>query len=546
MGMAMETVQGKKIYGGIVIGKIFHYRKEDSQIRRCQIEDIDAEWKRYEKAKETAIEQLTVLYDTTKEKVGEVNAQIFEVHAMMLEDEDYNDCIKGIIENQSMNAEYAVATAGDRFAEMFANMEDDYFKARAVDIKDISERIIHILLGRESQQDMGAEPVILMADDLVPSETVQLDKELLLALITKKSSVNSHTAILARTMNIPAITKVDIRAEWHGKTAIVDSYREQVIIDPSEEVLQEYRVLLEQEKEKKELLQTLKGKENVTLDGRSIQIYANIGKPEDIPGVLLNDAGGIGLFRSEFLYLGRDDFPSEEEQFQVYRQVAEVMGDKKVIIRTLDVGADKQVDYFHLPQEENPAMGYRAIRICLTQRDIFKTQLRALYRASAYGNLAVMYPMITSLWELQEIKKMASEVKAQLERDGIPCKEMEQGIMIETPAAVMISDLLAKEADFFSIGTNDLTQYTLAIDRQNTMLDDFYDPHHEAVLRMIQMVIDNGHKEGIWVGICGELGADVDLMETFLAMGLDEVSVSASCVLPLRKKVRETRLCEKK
>ena len=546
MGMAMETVQGKKIYGGIVIGKIFHYRKEDSQIRRCQIEDIDAEWKRYEKAKETAIEQLTVLYDTTKEKVGEVNAQIFEVHAMMLEDEDYNDCIKGIIENQSMNAEYAVATAGDRFAEMFANMEDDYFKARAVDIKDISERIIHILLGRESQQDMGAEPVILMADDLVPSETVQLDKELLLALITKKSSVNSHTAILARTMNIPAITKVDIRAEGHGKTAIVDSYREQVIIDPSEEVLQEYRVLLEQEKEKKELLQTLKGKENVTLDGRSIQIYANIGKPEDIPGVLLNDAGGIGLFRSEFLYLGRDDFPSEEEQFQVYRQVAEVMGDKKVIIRTLDVGADKQVDYFHLPQEENPAMGYRAIRICLTQRDIFKTQLRALYRASAYGNLAVMYPMITSLWELQEIKKMASEVKAELERDGIPCKEMEQGIMIETPAAVMISDLLAKEADFFSIGTNDLTQYTLAIDRQNTMLDDFYDPHHEAVLRMIQMVIDNGHKEGIWVGICGELGADVDLMETFLAMGLDEVSVSASCVLPLRKKVRETRLCEKK
>ncbi len=546
MGMAMETVQGKKIYGGIVIGKIFHYRKEDSQIRRCQIEDIDAEWKRYEKAKETAIEQLTVLYDTTKEKVGEVNAQIFEVHAMMLEDEDYNDCIKGIIENQSMNAEYAVATAGDRFAEMFANMEDDYFKARAVDIKDISERIIHILLGRESQQDMGAEPVILMADDLVPSETVQLDKELLLALITKKSSVNSHTAILARTMNIPAITKVDIRAEWHGKTAIVDSYREQVIIDPSEEVLQEYRVLLEQEKEKKELLQTLKGKENVTLDGRSIQIYANIGKPEDIPGVLLNDAGGIGLFRSEFLYLGRDDFPSEEEQFQVYRQVAEVMGDKKVIIRTLDVGADKQVDYFHLPQEENPAMGYRAIRICLTQRDIFKTQLRALYRASAYGNLAVMYPMITSLWELQEIKKMASEVKAELERDGIPCKEMEQGIMIETPAAVMISDLLAKEADFFSIGTNDLTQYTLAIDRQNTMLDDFYDPHHEAVLRMIQMVIDNGHKEGIWVGICGELGADADLMETFLAMGLDEVSVSASCVLPLRKKVRETRLCEKK
>ena len=546
MGMAMETVQGKKIYGGIVIGKIFHYRKEDSQIRRCQIEDIDAEWKRYEKAKETAIEQLTVLYDTTKEKVGEVNAQIFEVHAMMLEDEDYNDCIKGIIENQSMNAEYAVATAGDRFAEMFANMEDDYFKARAVDIKDISERIIHILLGRESQQDMGAEPVILMADDLVPSETVQLDKELLLALITKKSSVNSHTAILARTMNIPAITKVDIRAEWHGKTAIVDSYREQVIIDPSEEVLQEDRGLLEQEKEKKELLQTLKGKENVTLDGRSIQIYANIGKPEDIPGVLLNDAGGIGLFRSEFLYLGRDDFPSEEEQFQVYRQVAEVMGDKKVIIRTLDVGADKQVDYFHLPQEENPAMGYRAIRICLTQRDIFKTQLRALYRASAYGNLAVMYPMITSLWELQEIKKMASEVKAELERDGIPCKEMEQGIMIETPAAVMISDLLAKEADFFSIGTNDLTQYTLAIDRQNTMLDDFYDPHHEAVLRMIQMVIDNGHKEGIWVGICGELGADVDLMETFLAMGLDEVSVSASCVLPLRKKVRETRLCEKK
>lgn len=546
MGMAMETVQGKKIYGGIVIGKIFHYRKEDSQIRRCQIEDIDAEWKRYEKAKETAIEQLTVLYDTTKEKVGEVNAQIFEVHAMMLEDEDYNDCIKGIIENQSMNAEYAVATAGDRFAEMFANMEDDYFKARAVDIKDISERIIHILLGRESQQDMGAEPVILMADDLVPSETVQLDKELLLALITKKSSVNSHTAILARTMNIPAITKVDIRAEWHGKTAIVDSYREQVIIDPSEEVLQEYRVLLEQEKEKKELLQTLKGKENVTLDGRTIQIYANIGKPEDIPGVLLNDAGGIGLFRSEFLYLGRDDFPSEEEQFQVYRQVAEVMGDKKVIIRTLDVGADKQVDYFHLPQEENPAMGYRAIRICLTQRDIFKTQLRALYRASAYGNLAVMYPMITSLWELQEIKKMASEVKAELERDGIPCKEMEQGIMIETPAAVMISDLLAKEADFFSIGTNDLTQYTLAIDRQNTMLDDFYDPHHEAVLRMIQMVIDNGHKEGIWVGICGELGADADLMETFLAMGLDEVSVSASCVLPLRKKVRETRLCEKK
>jgi phosphotransferase system enzyme I (PtsI) len=536
----MEKIAGKKIFGGVAIGKLHWYSKAENQVVRHKVDDVEAEIARYEAAKAKAIEQLKGLYDKALKEVGEVNAQIFDVHSMMLEDLDYNDSIMGMIRTQGINAEYAVGTTGDNFSEMFANMDDEYFKARSIDVKDISERVIAILCGSDTGSDIGDEPVIIAAEDLAPSETVQMDKSRLLAFVTHVGSVNSHTAILARTMNIPALTEVDIKPEWDGKLAVVDGYNGVLVIEPDELELAEFRKVQKADEEKRQLLETLRGKENVTLDGQKINLYANIGNVGDLAGVLNNDAGGIGLFRSEFLYLEKDTFPTEEEQFAAYKQVAETMAGKKVIIRTLDIGADKQVDYFNLPHEENPAMGYRAIRICLTQTDIFKTQLRALFRASAYGKISIMYPMIISVEEVKRIKEIVAEVKADLDWQGIPYGEVEQGIMIETPAAAVISDQLAKEVDFFSIGTNDLTQYTLAIDRQNDKLDDFYNSHHDAVLRLIKMVVDNGHAAGIWVGICGELGADQTLTQTFLKMGLDELSVSAGAILPIRKIVRET------
>lgn len=536
----MERRSGKKIFGGVAIGKILFYSKKQNQVVRKKVKDPQEEIARYEAAKQIAIEQLNALYDKALKEVGEINAQIFEVHAMMLDDDDYNDSVHNLIEAQGVNAEYAVATTGDNFADMFANMDDEYFKARSVDVKDISERLIAVLNGNNTDSNIGKEPVIVVAEDLAPSETVQMDKSKLLAFVTELGSSNSHTAILARTMGIPALIGVKIEEDWNGKLAVVDGYKGELIIEPDEALLEEYKKQQERDKEQKELLLTLKGKENVTLSGQKINLYANIGNVSDLAAVIRNDAGGIGLFRSEFLYLEKDTFPTEDEQFAVYRQVAETMAGKKVIIRTLDIGADKQVDYFNLDKEENPAMGYRAIRICLTQPDIFKTQLRALFRASNYGNIAIMYPMITSVEEVREIKKIVKEVKAELDADNIPYGEVEQGIMIETPAAAVLSDLLAKEVDFFSIGTNDLTQYTLAIDRQNAKLDKFYNAHSEAVLRLIEMVVKNAHKEGIWAGICGELGADTELTKRFLEMGLDELSVSPGCILPIRKIVRET------
>lgn len=535
----MEKLIGKKIFSGVAIGKIKFFTKAQNQVVRKRIEDTEAELIRYEEAKQKAIEQLHGLYEKALKEVGEVNAQIFDVHAMMLEDGDYNDSIHNLIKTQEVNAEYAVGVTGDNFAEIFANMDDEYFKARSIDMKDISERVINVLCGNDAAGDIGDEPVIIMADDLAPSETVQMDKTKLLAFVTRYGSANSHTAILARTMGIPALIGMDIKEEWNGKLAIVDGYEGALIVDPSEEVLGEYRAKKEKDAQQKELLLTLKGKENVTKSGQEIKLYANIGNVSDLATVLANDAGGIGLFRSEFLYLQNDDFPTEEEQFLAYKQVAETLAGKKVIIRTLDIGADKQVDYFGLDKEDNPAMGYRAIRICLTQPDIFKTQLRALLRASYYGNIAIMYPMIISLEEVRQIKAIVAEVKAELDKEGIPYGEVEQGIMIETPAAAVMSDVLAPEVDFFSIGTNDLTQYTLAIDRQNAKLDPFYNAHHEAVLRLIQMTVENAHKAGIWAGICGELGADTELTERFLQMGVDELSVSPGCVLPVRKAIRE-------
>ena len=513
----MKEYFGKKIFGGIAIGKISFYSKNQNVVVRKKTEDSEGEMARYEAAREKAIEQLHGLYEKALKEVGEMNAEIFEVHAMMLEDDDYNDSVKNIITSQKVNAEYAVGVTGDNFSEMFANMEDDYFKARSADVKDISERVISVLCGKTSDSDIGDEPVIVVADDLAPSETVQMDKTKLLAFVTKFGSSNSHTAILARTMGIPALIGVDIDEEWNGKTGIIDGFEGKLIVDPDEAVMNDYVKKQEAAKEQKKLLQSLKGKDTVTKSGKQIKLYANIGNPSDLAAVVQNDAAGIGLFRSEFLYLEASDYPTEDEQLKAYKQVAETMAGKKVIIRTLDIGADKQADYFNLEKEENPAMGYRAIRICLTREEVFKTQLRALYRASAYGNIAIMYPMITSVYEVRRIK----------------------GIMIETPAAAIISDLLAKEVDFFSIGTNDLTQYTLAIDRQNSKLDEFYNPHHEAILRMIKMVIDNAHKEGIWAGICGELGADTELTERFVEMGIDELSVSPACVLPIRKIVRD-------
>lgn len=539
----MQSFQGKSVYKGIVMGPVVVLKKNDYQVKRSRIEDADSETSRVQEAVKRSQEQLQKLYDKALKEVGEASAAIFEVHQMMLEDEDYLEAIQNMIQTEMVNAEYAVAVTGDNFSQMFASMDDDYMKARAADIKDISERLVRNLSGQEDADLSDIDPSVIVADDLSPSETVQMDKEKILAFVTVHGSTNSHTAILARMMNIPALIGVPLALDElkNGTTAVVDGFTGQVTFEPDEETQAATLKRVQEEKEKLALLQELKGKENITLDGKKINIYANIGSVGDIGYVLENDAGGIGLFRSEFLYLGRNDFPTEEEQFQAYKQVVQTMAGKKVIIRTLDIGADKQVDYFNLGNEENPALGYRAIRICLKQPDIFKTQLRALFRAAVYGNLSIMYPMITSVEEVEKIYEIVKEVEIELKAQEIQYRIPEQGIMIETPAAVMISDRLAEMVDFFSIGTNDLTQYTLAIDRQNEKLDDFYNPHHEAVLRMIQMVVDNAHKCGKWAGICGELGADLTLTEKFVRMGLDELSVAPSMILKLRKIVREMK-----
>lgn len=540
----MQTYQGKSVFGGIAIGRISVFGREEQVVRRTKIEDADAELVRYAGAKAQAFTELGQLYEKALKEVGEANAAIFEVHQMMLEDDDYNESVENIIRSSMVNAEYAVASTGDNFSEMFASMDDEYMKARAADVKDISERVIRILQGQSDAAGMTDEPAIIVAKDLAPSETVQMDKDKVLSFVTVLGSLNSHTAILARTMGIPALVGAGIPVDEtvDGKLGIVDGTSGVIYVDPDEQTLEEMRTKQAQELEKKRLLQELKGKENVTLDGRSIMLYANIGNSKDLATVLQNDAGGIGLFRSEFLYLERDTFPTEEEQFKIYKTVAETMAGKRVIIRTLDIGADKQCDYFEMEQEENPAMGCRAIRICLKRPEIFKTQLRALYRASAFGRIAIMFPMIISVNEVHRIKEIITEVKRELDALGVEYGAPELGIMIETPAAVMMSDELAKEVDFFSIGTNDLTQYTLAIDRQNESLDEFYDPHHPAVLRMIRMVVENAHKSGIWAGICGELGADKTLTRTFLEMGVDELSVSPASILPIRSIVRNTDL----
>ncbi len=538
----MQTYQGKSVFGGVAIGKICVYQKGEQTVKRTKIEDTETEKQRFDDAVQEAIRQLGELYDKAVKEVGEANAAIFEIHQMMLEDDDYLDAARNIIETQKVNAEYAVAVTGDNFSQMFAAMDDEYMRGRAADVKDISERIVRVLSGGAGQGLHTDEPVIILAEDLAPSETVQLEKDKVLSFVTVQGSVNSHTAILARTMSIPALigTNVPLDETVDGKLAIVDGTQGTVYVEPDEETLASFRQRQKEEQEKKELLQTLKGQETVTVDGKKIKLFANIGNSKDLASVMQNDAAGIGLFRSEFLYLEKEDFPTEEEQFQVYRHVVETMAGKPVIIRTLDIGADKQCDYFRLKKEENPAMGCRAIRICLTRPEIFKTQLRALFRASAYGNLLIMYPMITSTWEVDAIAKIVAEVKTELTEQKLEYGDPKQGIMIETPAAVMMSRELAKKVDFFSIGTNDLTQYTLAIDRQNPELDEFYDPHHPAVLAMIKMVADNAHAEGIWAGICGELGADMSLTQTFLKMGVDELSVSPGCVLPIRKIIRET------
>ena len=542
----MQSFFGKSVYKGIVLGPVVVLNHTDFQVRRKKIEDVDLEKQRVKQAGEQAEEQLKKLYDKAVKEVGEASAAIFEVHQMMLQDEDYLDAINNMIKTEKVNAEYAVAVTGDHFSEMFARMDDDYMKARAADIKDISNRLVRNLQG-EREVDFGAiEPSIIIAEDLSPSETVQMDKNKILAFVTVHGSTNSHTAILARMMNIPALIGVPLNPEEikTGMLAVVDGFNGEVIFEPTAELRERTMQRIAEEKEKFQLLQTLKGKESVTLDGRKVHLYANIGSVDDLGYVLENDAEGIGLFRSEFLYLGRNDFPTEEEQFQAYKQVLQVMAGKKVIIRTLDIGADKQVDYFHLKKEENPAMGYRAIRICLKQPEIFKTQLRALLRASVFGNLSIMYPMIIGTEEVAKIYEIVHEVQRDLEKAQIPYHIPEQGIMIETPAAVMISDELAEMVDFFSIGTNDLTQYTLAIDRQNEELNDFYNPHHKAILKMIQMVADHAHKHGKWVGICGELGADPELTKDFVRMGIDELSVAPSMILKLRKEIREMEVSE--
>ena len=538
------VLEGKSVFGGIAIGRLSIYNKKENQVKREKITDVEAEITRFTDAKKTAKEQLKGFYETAVKEVGEVNAAIFEVHQMMLDDLDYVESITNMIRAQEVNAEFAVASTGDNFSKMFAAMDDDYMKERAADVKDISNRVISILQNAENGSVTGEKPVILLADDLAPSETVQLDKSKVLSFVTRHGSTNSHTAILARTMNIPALIGIDFSEDVNGKMGIVDGYTGKLYIEPDEETMKKYEAKKAEDENKKRLLLELKGKENVTLDGKKINLYANIGGVADVANALSNDAGGIGLFRSEFLYLESEDYPTEEAQFTAYKTVAENMAGKKVIIRTLDIGADKQVDYFHMEKEENPAMGYRAIRICLDRPEIFKTQLRAIYRASYYGTISIMFPMIISVKEVKRIKEIVAEVKAELTTEGIPFKDCELGIMIETPAAVMISDLLAEEVDFFSIGTNDLTQYTLAIDRQNPKLDSFYDSHHEAILRMLQMVVDNGHKHGCWVGICGELGADTTLTSTFLKMGFDELSVSPAMILRVREEIRNTKVEE--
>ncbi|MBQ9872599.1 MAG: phosphoenolpyruvate--protein phosphotransferase [Eubacterium sp.] len=539
----MVVYEGKAVFEGVAIGKLSVYKKNEETVKREKVEDVDAEIARYAEAREAAIEQLQALYEKAVKEVGEASAEIFEAHQMMVEDEDFIEAAESIIQSQSVNAEYAVAETGDNFKKMFEEMEDEYFRGRAADIKDISERIIRILQGNGNAGIESDEPSIIVADDLAPSETVQMDKDKILSFVTVHGSANSHTSILAKTMNIPAIIgcSIPLTDEVDGKQAIVDGFEGKVYVDPEPEVLEAKKKILAAELEKKELLEQLKGKENVTLDGQKINLYANIGNTKDLGLVLKNDAGGIGLFRSEFIYLGSEDYPTEDEQFAIYKQVAETLAGKKVIIRTLDIGADKQADYFKLPAEENPALGLRAIRICLTRPEIFKTQLRAILRASAYGKISIMFPMIISVDEVLKIKEILAEVKAELDGEGIPYdKEIETGIMIETPASVMMAEELAKEVDFFSIGTNDLTQYTLAIDRQNQSLDEFYDSHHPAILKMLKIVVDSAHKYGKWAGICGELGADLSLTKEFLAMGFDELSVSPGRILPLRKIVRET------
>ena len=539
----MQVYSGKSVFRGIAIGKISVYRKNEQQLKRVRTEDTKGELARYEAAKAAAIEQLQELYQKALKEVGEANAAIFEIHQMMLDDGDYNESVENIIETQKINAEYAVAVTGDNFAQMFRAMDDDYMRERAADVKDVSERVLSILNGGQKGKVVTDEPVIIVADDLAPSETVQLEKDMVLSFVTVHGSVNSHTAILARTMAIPALIgteELPLDDTVDGKLAVVDGLNGKIYVEPDAQTLEEMKKRRQAELEKKELLQLLKGKDNVTLDGKKIMLYANIGNIKDLATVIQNDAGGIGLFRSEFIYLEKDRYPTEEEQFSIYKTAVETMAGKRVIIRTLDIGADKQCEYFEMDKEENPALGYRAIRICLTRPEIFKTQLRALFRASAYGNLAIMYPMITSLWEVRRIKEIVEEVKAELTAEQLEFGNPQQGIMIETPAAVMMSEELAKEVDFFSIGTNDLTQYTLAIDRQNPKLDKFYDAHHPAVLSMIRMTVENAHKAGIWAGICGELGADTSLTKEFLAMGVDELSVSPGSILPIRKIILET------
>ena len=539
----MQVYSGKSVFGGIAIGKISVYRKNEQQVKRVRTEDTKGELARYEAAKAAAVEQLQELYQKALNEVGVANAAIFEIHQMMLDDGDYNESVENIIETQKVNAEYAVAVTGDNFAQMFRAMDDDYMRERAADVKDISERVLSVLNGDQKGKVVADEPVIIVADDLAPSETVQLEKDMVLSFVTVHGSVNSHTAILARTMAIPALIgteELPLDDTVDGKLAVVDGLNGKIYVEPDAQTLEEMKKRRQAELEKKELLQLLKGKDNVTLDGKKIMLYANIGNIKDLATVIQNDAGGIGLFRSEFIYLEKDRYPTEEEQFSIYKTAVETMAGKRVIIRTLDIGADKQCEYFKMDKEENPALGYRAIRICLTRPEIFKTQLRALFRASAYGNLAIMYPMITSLWEVRRIKEIVEEVKAELTAEQLEFGNPQQGIMIETPAAVMMSGELAKEVDFFSIGTNDLTQYTLAIDRQNPKLDKFYDAHHPAVLSMIRMTVENAHKAGIWAGICGELGADTSLTKEFLEMGVDELSVSPGSILPIRKIILET------
>lgn len=538
----MLRLSGKAVYKGIAAGTAVILRKNDEQVKRRKIDDADAEIRRFLQAGKESALQLQVLYDKAVKEVGEAGASVFKVHQMMLKDEDYVNTVYSMIRTEQVNAEYAAAAAGDHFSGMFAVMDDEYMRARAADIKDISNRLVRNLQGVSDMDWGNMEPSVIIADDLSPSETVQMDREKVLAFVTVHGSSNSHTAILARMMNIPALIGVpaDLEKIRTGMTVIVDGYREEVIFEPAQELLNQARQRILEEQEKLKLLQTLKGKENITLDGHKINIYANIGSVSDVGYALENDADGIGLFRSEFLYLGREDFPTEEEQFQAYKQVVQTMAGKKVIIRTLDIGADKQAEYFRLGKEDNPAMGFRAIRICLKRPDIFKVQLRALFRAAVYGNLSVMYPMIISEEEVKMIHEIAGAAEEELRREAIPYRVPEQGIMIETPAAVMISDVLAEMTDFFSIGTNDLTQYTLAVDRQNEKLSDFYNAHHKAVLRMIRMVADNAHRAGIWVGICGELGADLTLTEEFIRMGVDELSVAPSMVLKVRKAVRES------